>query len=91
MNSGVSQCCNCWKWGYSTFAYRAHGSKCQKYGRPHKIEHHRDIAWCYKANLKINPPRLETKAGELCLHSFKYINCKGDHTANSNKCLFWKN
>jgi len=26
MNPGIPQCHNCWKWGHSTFSYRAHGS-----------------------------------------------------------------
>jgi len=43
---------------------------------PHKTEHHRERAWYYKENTNINPPRLATKEGELCPHSFKYINCK---------------
>ena len=90
MNPGVPQCHNCWKWGHSTFSCRAHGSKCQKCNGPHKLEHHRDLAWCYKANFKLNPPRLETAKGEPCPHSFKCINCKGKHMADNNKCLFWK-
>jgi len=56
MNPGVPQCHNCWKWGHSTFSCRAHGSRCQKCSRPHKLEHHRDLAWCCKANPKLNPP-----------------------------------
>ena len=90
MNLGVPQCHNCWKWGYTTFACRAHGSRCQKCSRPHKLEHHRDLAWCCKGNSKTNPPHLETKKGEPCLHSFKCINCKEDHLADNYKCLFWK-
>jgi len=52
MNPGVPQCHNCWKWGHSTFACRAHGAKCQKCSGPYKLEHHRDLAWCCKANEK---------------------------------------
>jgi len=44
MNPGVPQYHNCWKWDHSTFSYHAHGSKCQKCNRPHKLEHHRDLA-----------------------------------------------
>ena len=90
MNLGVPQCHNCWKWGYTTFACRAHGSKCQKCGGPHKLEHHRELAWCCKGNSKTNPPRLETKKGEPCPYSFKCINCKEDHLADDYKCPFWK-
>jgi len=90
MNPGVPQCHNCWKWGHITFTCKAHGTKCQKYGGPHKLEHHRDMAWCCKPNSKTNPPRLEPKKGELCPHEFRCINCKGDHQADDPICLFWK-
>jgi len=90
MNPGVPQCHNCWKWGHSTFSCRAHGSRCQKCSGPHKLEHHRDLAWYCKANSKLNPPRLETTKGKPCPHSFKCINCKGEHIADNNKCPFWK-
>ena len=83
MNPGIPQCCNCWKWGHSIFACRAHGSKCQKCSRPHKIEHYRDMAWCCKANLKINPPRLETKAGKPCPYLSR--NKKMHQTLSSSK------
>jgi len=43
MNSGVSQCKNCWKWDHITFACHSHGSKCQKCNGSHKVEHHRDL------------------------------------------------
>jgi len=91
MNPGVSQCHNCWKWGYSTFSCRAHGSRCQKCSGPHKLEHHRELAWCCKANPKLNLPRLETAQGLPCPHSFKCINCKGKHMADDYKCPFWRN
>ena len=90
MNPGVPQCHNCWKWGHATFACKSHGSRCQKGGGSHKIKNHRDMAWCCKANFKTNPPRLETKQGEPCPHTFKCINCKGEHSADNNKCLYWK-
>ena len=90
MNPRVPQCKNCWRWGHSTFSCRIQGTKCIKCNGPHKSEHHREFGWCCKANPKTNPPRLETKKGELCPHSFKCSNCKGDHQANSNSCPFWK-
>ena len=90
MNLGVPQCKNCWKWGHSTFACRIQGAKCVKCNGPHKSEHHREFGWYCKANAKTNPPRLETKKGEPCPHTFKYSNCKGDHQANSNTCPFWR-
>ena len=90
MNPGVPQCKNCWKWGHSTFSCRIQGAKCVKCNGLHKSEHHREFGWCCKANAKINPPRLETKKGEPCPHTFKCSNCKGDHQANSNTCPFWR-
>ena len=90
MNPGVPQCKNCWKWGHSTFSCRIQGSKCVKCNGPHKSEHHREFGWCCKANPKLNPPRLETKKGDPCPHSFKCSNCKGDHQADSNSCPFWR-
>ena len=79
MNPGIPQCCNCWKWGHTTFACQTHGAKCPKCNGPHSLKHHRDLAWCCKGNYKLNPPRPKTKDGEPCPHMFKCINCKGDH------------
>ena len=90
MNSGVSQYKKYWKWSHITFVYYVHEAKCIKYNGPYKIEYHRDIIWCCKANFKINPLRLETKKEEPYPHSFKYINYKKYHQTNSNACLFWK-
>ena len=89
MNPGVLQCKNCWKWGHTTFLCRIQEAKCIKCNGPHKLEHHQEFKWCYKANDKINPPRLETKKGESCPHLFKCSNCHGDHLADSNQCPFW--
>jgi len=91
MNPGVPQCHNCWKWGHTTFLCQAHGSRCQKCSSPHKLEHHRELAWCCKANPKSNPPRLKTAQGTPCPHPFKCINCKGKHMADDSKCPFWRN
>ena len=44
MNLGILQCKNCWKWGYMTFVYHAHGFKYIKCNGSHKVEYHRDIA-----------------------------------------------
>ena len=90
INPGVPQCKNCWKWGHSTFSCRVQGAKCIKCNGLHKSEHHREFSWCCKGNAKLNPPRLETKKSEPCPHSFKCSNCKGDHQAGSNTCLFWR-
>ena len=90
MNPGVPLCKNCWKWGHTTLSCRIQGAKCAKCNSPHKSEHHREFSWCCKANDKTNPPRLETKKGEPCPHSFKCSNCKGDHQADSVHCPFWR-
>ena len=41
-------------------------------------------------NFKMNSLQLETKQSELCLYTFKYLNCKDDYQMDSNKCSFWK-
>ena len=88
MNLDISQCKNCWKWGYTTILYCAYESKYIKCNGLHKVEHHQHFAWCCKANFKMNPPKLKTKQREPCSHSFKYTNYKSDHQADSNICLF---
>jgi len=88
MNPGVPQCKKCWKWGHTTFSCRIQESKCVKCNGPHKSEHHQEFGWYCKTNNKINSPRLETKKGELCPHSFKCSNCREDHQADSNQCPF---
>ena len=90
MNPGVPLCKNCWKWGHATLSCRIQGAKCVKCNGLHKSEHHREFSWCCKANDKTNPPRLETKKGEPCPHSFKCSNCKGDHQADFVYCPFWR-
>jgi len=84
INPSISQCKNCWKWEYTMFTCQAQESKCAKYNKLHKTEHHCQFVWYYKANFKINPLRLEIKQGEPCPHSFKCLNCKGNHQADSN-------
>ena len=90
MNLDMPQCKNCWRWGHATFSCKIQGSKCVKCNSPHKSENHYEFGWCCKANKKTNPPRLKTKKGELCPHSFKCSNCEGDHQADSNQCPFWR-
>ena len=79
MNSSISQCKNCWKWGHVTFLCRIQGAKCIKCNEPHKSKYHCKFRWCCKANAKTNLPRLETKKGKSCSHSFKCSNCHSDH------------
>lgn len=90
MNPGMSWCKNCWKWGYTTFSCRIQGAKYFKCNGPHKSKHYQQFAWCCKTNKKTNAPRLETKKGEPCLHSLKYMNYWGNHQADSNQCPFWR-
>ena len=86
---GVAQYCNCWCWEHPTHACHAQGAKCQKYGSPYRIENHRLLAWCCKANPKSNPPKEVTVDGTPCPHTFKCLNCKGDYSADNNKYPFW--
>jgi len=62
--------------GTHTFACQAQSSRCVKYNRLHKVKNHRHFTWCYKANIRINLPRLKTKQGKPRLYSFKFLNCK---------------
>ena len=66
------------------------GAKFVKCNKPHLTIHHCHFTWYYKANDKLNPPRLETKKGKLCPHSFKCLNYKGNYQVNSVNCPFWK-
>ena len=89
MYPGIAQCRNCWHWGHPTHACHAQGAKCQKCSGPHRVENHKSMAWCCKANPKSNPPREATVVGAPCPHTFKYLNCKGEHSADDTKCSFW--
>ena len=75
MNLNIPKCKNCWRWGHAIFLYRIQRAKCVKCNSPHKSEHHCQFVWCCKANKKTNPPRLETKKGKSCSHSFRCLNC----------------
>ena len=90
INPRVLQCKNCQKWDHTTFVCKFQRSRYIKYNSSHKSEYHHHFTQCYKANFKINLPRLETKQGESCPHLFKCLNCKGDHQTDSNMCPFWK-
>jgi len=89
MHPGVAQCHNCWHWGHPTYACHAQGAKYQKCDGPHRVENHRSIAWCCKAIPKSNSPREATANGAPCPHTFKCLNCKGEHSADDTKCPFW--
>ena len=54
----------------------------------HRVENHRLLAWCCKANSKSNSPREATVIGASCSHTFQCLNYKKDYTVNNNKCLF---
>jgi len=62
-------------------------SKYVKYNGPHQTIHHCQFVWYCKANDKINPLRLKTKKGEFCPHSFRCLNCKGEHQVNIKQIL----
>ena len=90
MNPGISQCKNCWKWGYSAGICRIQGTKCIKCNGLHQTIHYREFTWCCKTNDKINSHRPKTKKGKPCSYSFRCSNCKGNHQADSMNCPFWK-
>ena len=70
MHPGIAQYRNCWYWGHPIHACHAQGAKYQKCGSPHRVENHRLLAWCCKANTKSDPPREATAAGAPCPHTF---------------------
>jgi hypothetical protein len=37
----------------------------------------------------MNPPQEAMVPEKPCTHTFKYLNCKGDHQANDYKCSFF--
>lgn len=88
MNSGISV--RIARSGDTTFVCHAQKLRCVKCNGLYKVKHYRYFAWCCKANFKINLPQLKMKQGKPYSHSFKCLNCKGNHQANSNTCLFWR-
>ena len=90
INPGIPQYKNYWSWDYTTFTCQAHGIKCPKCNRLHKLKHHHDMRWYCKYNFKINPPRLKTPKNVPYTHSFKCINYKEEYQANNTSCSFWK-
>ena len=90
MNPGILQYKNCWKWGHMVGVCYIQGSKCVRCNGPHLTEHYHHFAWCRKANKKTNLPRLETKKGKPYPYTFKCLNCKSEHQADSYDCSFWK-
>ena len=89
MNPGVPQYKNYWKWEHSTLSYCSYISRYAKYYRAHTTKHHREKAWCCMDNKKAN--HMATKEDELCPHTFKCMNCKGNHQADSYSCPYWHN
>ena len=85
----VAQYHNCWHQRHPTYVCHTQDTKCQKCSGPHRVENHRLLAWCCKANPKSNLPREATVAGAPYSHTFKCLNYKGDHSADDNKCFFW--
>ena len=55
-----------------------------KYNSLYEVKHHRNIVWYCKANFKTNISRLGTRSRKSYSYSFKCINCKGEHQADSN-------
>ncbi len=90
MNPEVSRYKNCWKQEHTNFVYKIQGSKCVKYNGSYKSKHYCHFVLYCKVNEKTNPLRLETKQGKPCPHIFRYSNCKGNHQADLNSCLFQK-
>ena len=61
-----------------TFACQAHEAKCVKYNSTYKVEHHREMAWCCKANLKTNFPKLKEKKANLACILSSVLSVRGN-------------
>jgi hypothetical protein len=90
MHPGMPQCHNCWCWGHPTHKCYTHVLCCPKCGGAHCLENHRSHGSCCKAHPKMNPPREATAVREPCTHTFKCLNCKGDHQADDYKCPYFQ-
>ena len=55
-----------------------HGSKYIKYNGPHKTEYYMEMAWCCKANFKINSSRLKIKKTNLAYTPSSISTAKGN-------------
>ena len=89
INPGIPQYKNYWKWGHTTLNCCSHISRCAKCYGAHSTEYYRERVWCCMENKKTN--QAVTKAGEPCPHTFKYMNCKGNHQADSISYPYWRN
>ena len=67
INSGIFQYKNCQKWGYTIFTYYMYRAKCLKNNKLYKLEHYRNIIWCYKANFKMNLSKLKIPREKSCI------------------------
>jgi hypothetical protein len=90
MHPSVPQCHNCWHWEYPTHKCYAHVLRCPKCRGAHQLENHRSHGSYCKAHPKMNPPQEATAPGDPCTHTFKYLNCKGDHQADDYKYPYFR-
>jgi hypothetical protein len=86
MHPDVLQYHNCWRWGHPTHKCYAHVLRYPKCGGAHHLENHRTHRLCCKTHPKMNPPREAMAPGDPCTHTFKCLNCKGDHQVDDYKC-----
>jgi hypothetical protein len=80
----VPQCQKCWSWTHGTNRCRINHQLCARCGQPHRTQNHHEFATCCRSL---------RKNGEFkgtCEHKLKCLNCKGEHTADSSKCVYQK-
>jgi hypothetical protein len=90
-NPGTPLCQRCWHWGHSAHTCTSHAPKCPQCSGPHSGDNHHANCGSCKGNPNVKPrPVPPTVDGLACPHLGHCVNCKGEHSANDNKCPFWR-
>ncbi|KAF7761987.1 hypothetical protein Agabi119p4_9979 [Agaricus bisporus var. burnettii] len=82
----VPQCQKCWKWDHGTSRCRINHQRCARCGQGHMTINHDEFSTCCGAIRKEKQVKFVK-----CEHKLKCLNCKGEHTADSFKCVYKKN
>jgi hypothetical protein len=90
-NPGTPLCQHCWCWGHSARTCTSRAPKCPQCSGPHSGDNHCVNCGSCKGNLNMKPRLVPPTAdGLACPHLGCCVNCKGEHSANDNKCPFWR-
>jgi hypothetical protein len=79
----VLQCQRCWAWSHGTSRCRINHQRCARCGQGHMTENHNQFSTCCGAIRKERGVN-----GVECEHKLKCLNCIGEHTADSSKCVY---